>query len=245
MSLVSPILAIGGADWNTEYSSGCWSAQSCVISVRINPGDIELTRMLSGASSTASWVIMMRTAPLVAPYMLKRCSGNAMCEAIDAISTKLPPVPCLLMADAASCAQKYVPRTWTVSSSRGRECNTYIDLQESFTFIPLVVEERLVSYNASSSHAVDLAIVKKNSWGTPTNCLCFQSLALPAQNSVSMCPCLSHRFFWMSALQFVTLLTRFIPVVFCLYAKLRNIDLWLIKSVEYGDIAPSFGRSFN
>jgi hypothetical protein len=132
------------------------------MSVRINPGDMELTRMLSGASSTASWVIMMRTAPLVAPYMLKRCSGNAICEAIDAISTKLPPVPCLLMADAASCAQKYVPRTWTVSSSRDRECDTYIDLQEPFTFIPLVVEERLVGYNASSSHAFRSAIDKKN-----------------------------------------------------------------------------------
>lgn len=200
MSLVSPILAIGGADWNTEYSSGCWFAQSCVMSVRMNPGDIEFTRMLSGASSTASWVIITRTAPLVAPYMLKRCSGNAMCEAIDAISTKLPPVPCLLMADAASCAQKYVPRTWTVSGSRDRACDTYIDLQESFTFIPLVVKERLIGYNASSSHAFGSAEDQKKVWSTPTNYLSSQSLARPARKSVSMYPCLPHRSLWMLVL---------------------------------------------
>lgn len=102
------------------------------MSVRMKPGDIELTRIFQGASSAAICVVITLTAPLEAPYKLNLCNGIALCEAKDAISTILPPVPWDRIAFAASWAEKNVPKTYDIV----RYCSLkYIDsLPLTFTF---------------------------------------------------------------------------------------------------------------
>src|SRR6185503_21351549 len=78
--------------------------------VHIQPGLTTLTRILSGARSSAWHLVMVMIAPLVALYVQRL--GWAICPEMLAILTIAPP-PADFMCRWQACAILAVPRTLT------------------------------------------------------------------------------------------------------------------------------------
>lgn len=108
---------MGGASHIWSPSALLFSSRTVrVISESTKPGDIVLTRIPWGASSTASAFESIKTAPLEALYAAILYPGSAMWDDCEAINTRLPPLPCLSICFATSWLMKKVPLTCSVLS---------------------------------------------------------------------------------------------------------------------------------
>ena len=108
---------IGGASHICSPSALLFSSRTVrVISESTKPGDMVLTRILCGASSTASALDSIRTAPLEAVYAAILYPGKATWDDCEAINTRLPPLPCLTICLATSWLMKKAPLTCSLLS---------------------------------------------------------------------------------------------------------------------------------